>query len=91
MDFARSCLCTALPTVPLMHGSNLNKHIFLNKEAAFENGLERPIEAWKCPRVLIDLDHVQRASPNSKPFSNAASLLIQKNMFVQIPCISGRG
>ena len=53
----------------------------MNKEVAFENGLERPIEAWKPPRVLIDLDHVQRASLNSKPFWNAASFVQKKCLF----------
>ena len=38
------------------------------------DGLDVPV--WMCPRSAIDLDRIQSPSANSKPFANAASLVI---------------
>ena len=51
-----------------------SKHIFLNKEAAFANGLEMPRERWQASRRSPDLEVDQVAASSSKPFANAASL-----------------
>ena len=49
------------------------------------DGLDVPV--WMCPRTAIDLDRIQSPSANSKPFANAASLVIF--LYGQIGC--GRG